>query len=428
MRVTMVIICSKTLEKKKAVDDVTPWESDSELQRPQTMSKGTTLFSCGTVEADRWRGLGRSCVAQRDPTAGPTLESLWDVLPERGGVWGAREAGAASAITSLIRDLSLSEGSKAGPPRPRCPRPGPPSASAARCPSPTGSEEEGEGEGGRRSPWRPAGSRVWACVEKRRCHSGAVCRGAGAGAGGGATGVAGGSPSSPSYPAMQRSSSFSLPARSNGPPPPPALELPRFPSAGPDAPQPHPRPLLSPCPSPCPRSTSPPPAARRTPPPSWAAGRVRGLARSQSQPCALNDKKIGMKRRRPEDVLENRPSLDLAKMTQKLRNFQSLSCPGFTGAGSCQSSHAPPTYGSDGQCEPDHVWPCDLGAGLEPRSEESREDSAYEELDSEDFEAGPANGEEDEEEEEEEEGGAPWGKKDVYQLGGELDIEQIERN
>ncbi|KAJ6668969.1 hypothetical protein lerEdw1_007778 [Lerista edwardsae] len=44
--------------------------------------------------------------------------------------------------------------------------------------------------------------------------------------------------------------------------------------------------------------------------------RSNGLSRSRSQPCVLNDKKVGIKRRRPEEAKEQRPSLDLAKMTQ----------------------------------------------------------------------------------------------------------------
>ncbi|NXA26602.1 FA53B protein, partial [Ibidorhyncha struthersii] len=54
--------------------------------------------------------------------------------------------------------------------------------------------------------------------------------------------------------------------------------------------------------------------------------RAGGLSRSRSQPCVLNDKKVGVKRRRPEEVQEQRPSLDLAKMTQNRQTFNSLTC------------------------------------------------------------------------------------------------------
>ncbi|KAJ8250304.1 hypothetical protein COCON_G00222260 [Conger conger] len=391
MCVTMVIICSKTLEKKVAVGDVT--SKESELRKPQTMNKGTTLFSCGSVEASRWRDLGRTCGGQRD--------SLWDVLPEvcpRGGVWG-REVGPAGSLTSLIRDLSLTD-SSAGP-APSLPAAPP---SKRQCRSLSFPEELGCG----RSPWRPAGSRVWVSVEKRRCHSGgSVQRGVAVGG------------------AMQRSSSFSLPVSSSAPPL--SLELPRLVQRQPfnpaPAPSSPPRPLslsqehISPPGHSSPDST--PELDRRAGP--------GGLARSRSQPCVLQEKKAGVKRRRPEDRREPRPSLDLAKMTQKLRNFQSLSCPGFTGSDTRLSSHSPPNFHSTSQCETDYMSPCDLGAGPPLRARDgggSRTELSYEELDTEGFEAGTANGEQ---------GDAPWegshrAEKDAFQLGGELDIEQIERN
>ena len=70
-----------------------------------------------------------------------------------------------------------------------------------------------------------------------------------------------------------------------------------------------------------------PPSANSTPASTpELARRSSGLARSRSQPCVLNDKKIGVKRRRPDEVQEQRPSLDLAKMAQNCQTFSSLSC------------------------------------------------------------------------------------------------------
>lgn len=147
----------------------------------------------------------------------------------------------------------------------------------------------------------------------------------------------------------------------------------------------------------------------------------------------LNDKKIGMKRRRPEDAQEQRPSLDLAKMTQKLQTFQSLSCPGFSATDGCQSSLPPPTSNTSGQLESDFTAVSELG--LESRQEvagdDEEEDSSYEELDSDSacsMDSRP---------------GSPVGivggkrtlwkgdcgtQRDIFQLGGELDLDQIERN
>lgn len=144
----------------------------------------------------------------------------------------------------------------------------------------------------------------------------------------------------------------------------------------------------------------------------------------------LNDKKIGMKRRRPEDAQEQRPSLDLAKMTQKLQTFQSLSCPGFSATDSCQSSLPPPTYETSGQPDSDFAaMPCESRQDVAADDEE--EDSSYEELDSDSacsVDSRP---------------GSPvdiaggkrtlWKgdrgtQRDIFQLGGELDLDQIERN
>ncbi|XP_033468298.2 protein FAM53B-like isoform X1 [Epinephelus lanceolatus] len=454
----MVIIFLKTLEKKKGVDDVRSKSTERRLRELHTMSRGTTLFSCGTVEADRWLDLGQSCaIQQRAPCqSGASLESLWDVMPEPGSWHWAREPGSATAITSLIRDLSLGEGGMITP------HTHPTSTTAhytttATSQAPTAPPSKRQCRSlsfsdeftGFRSSWRPQGSRVWTTVEKRRCHSGGSVRG-------------GGGFSSGHFPTMQRSSSFSLPSRSNIPSD-GALDLPFFNQRLPLHPQFTASPVSPTSPSlhhhhsrhhhflrplslsheqislpelqreevseaSSPDST--PELGRR------ANLRARGtgcLSRSRSQPCVLNDKKIGMKRRRPEDAQEQRPSLDLAKMTQKLQTFQSLSCPGFSATDGCQSALPPPTSDTSGQLESDFTAVSELG--LESRQEaagdDEEEDSSYEELDSDSacsMDSRP---------------GSPVGivggkrtlwkgdcgtQRDIFQLGGELDLDQIERN
>ncbi|XP_076855954.1 protein FAM53B [Brachyhypopomus gauderio] len=396
MCVVMVIIHTKTLEKK-GVDDVTSKESTFELHKPSTMSQGTALFSCGIMETSRWPDVGRNCGVCPRPV-GASLESLWDVLPG---------TGAAGAISGLLRDLSLSEAPSAGGAAP---------PSKRQCRSLSCSEDSA----GRRSPWRPQGSRVWTAVEKRRCHSGgSVQRG----------GAAVSSPSAfahAGFCGMQRSSSFSFPARTD------PTELPAFsqrqpftsftavassPCAEP------PRPLsLSQEQMSDPEASSP----DSTPELERRAGGQGGLARSRSQPCVLNDKKmdkkIAMKRRRPADTHKQRPSLDLAKMTQK-QNFQSLSCPGFTGDNCCQSGHTPPTFISPTHQRERISSASNQVAELQLRPKE--DSSIIEDLEGVfpgDWTAGTTNGKDRE---------LPWAglcglKKDV--LGGELDIEQIERN
>ncbi|XP_041644635.1 protein FAM53B-like [Cheilinus undulatus] len=444
----MVIIFLKTLEKKKGVSDVRPTNIERRLRDLHTMSRGTTLFSCGTVEADRWLDRRQTCgIQQSTPCqSGASLESLWDVMPEPGSWHWAKEP--STAITSLIRDLSLGDGSVSGPlslatsttahytttatsQAPTAP------PSKRQCRSLSFSDEFS----GFRSSWRPQGSRVWTTVEKRRCLSGGSVRGGGGGF------------SSGNFPTMQRSSSFSLPSRSSIPSD-GALDLPFFNQRLPLNPKFTASPVTPTSPSSrhhyhflslsheqislpelqgeeASEASSPdstPELGRRT---SQRAG-VRGcLSRSRSQPCVLNDKKIGMKRRRPEDAQEQRPSLDLAKMTQKLQTFQSLSCPGFSATDSCRSNHPLPT--SETFTHQDFAAVSELG--LESRQEvakdDEEEDSSYEELDSDsacsmDSRPGSPVGVEG--------GKRPLWKgdcgtqRDIFQLGGELDLDQIERN
>lgn len=199
---------------------------------------------------------------------GSSLESLWD-----------SGASSASSISGLLRDLSLSEA---------------PSPSKRQCRSRSCSDELSW-----RSSWRPQASRLWTTVEKRRCHSG-----------GAILPSSSSSSSSFIFSNMQRSSSFSFPDRSNLPETP----FPRsFTAVTFDPPHPlcysHERICLAEIDA-APEAGSPDSGSPDS------ASEAGGLARSQSQPCVLNDQKIGMKRRRPDEPHNQRPSLDLAKMTQ----------------------------------------------------------------------------------------------------------------
>lgn len=299
-------------------------------------------------EADRWLDLGRSCaVQQRVPCQ--TGASLRDVVPEPEIQHWAKEPCSATAITSLIRDLGLGNGSVTGP----CSSNTSPTThytatatsqaptappSKRQCRSLSFSDELS----GFRSPWRPQGSRVWTTVEKRRCHSGGNVRGGGGFSGG-------------HSPAIQRSSSFSFPSCSgvfsDG-----SLDLPFFNQRLPLCPQftASPVSLTSPSfhlhhslhhhflrplslsheqislPELQREETSEASSPDSTPELGRRAGPRAGgsgcLSRSRSQPCVLNDKKIGMKRRRQEDAQEQRPSLDLAKMTQVSRKTKHTRC------------------------------------------------------------------------------------------------------
>ncbi|XP_040480740.1 protein FAM53B isoform X3 [Ursus maritimus] len=273
------------------------------------MSQGPTLFSCGIMENDRWRDLDRKCPLQiEQPSAG-----IWECLPDKcqdSALWH-REAATACAVTNLIKDLSLSDhnGNPSAPPSKR------------QCRSLSFSDEMSSC----RTSWRPLGSKVWTPVEKRRCYSGGSVQ-----------------RYSNGFSTMQRSSSFSLPSRANALSSPydqagfhhrfggqPCQGAPGSATCGQAGD------IWSPDPNPvgggrldmqrslscsheqfsfaeyCPPSASSTPAS--TP---ELARRSSGLSRSRSQPCVLNDKKVGIKRRRPEETQEQRPSLDLAKMAQ----------------------------------------------------------------------------------------------------------------
>lgn len=458
----MVIIFSKTLEKKKGVNDVRSKNIERRLRELHTMSRGTTLFSCATVEAERWLDMGRSCaIQQRGPCqTGASLGGLWDVMPESESPPWAKEPGSATAITSLIRDLSLCNSSMtsahaastaahytttATSQAPAAP------PSKRQCRSLSFSDEFS----GSRSFWRPQGSRVWTAVEKRRCHSGGSVRGGGGGVG---VGVGGGGGH---FPTMQRSSSFSFPSRcsipSDG-----ALDLPFFNQRLPLHPQFTATPVSPTSPSShhhhshnhlflrplslsheqislpelqreeASETSSPdstPELGRRA---GQRAAGNRCLSRSRSQPCVLNDKKIGMKRRRPDEAQEQRPSLDLAKMTQKLQTFQSLSCPGFSATECCQSSLPLPCFETSGQQDPfAAVSELGLESRQEARGDDEEEDSSYEELDSDSacsVDSRPGSPEDIVDGKRALWKGDCGTQRDIFQLGGELDLDQIERN
>uniref|UniRef100_A0A8C6U620 Family with sequence similarity 53 member B n=1 Tax=Neogobius melanostomus TaxID=47308 RepID=A0A8C6U620_9GOBI len=392
---------------------------------------------CCVAEADRWLGMGRGCALQQGAPcqSGSSLESLWDILPAQSSQPWAKEPGS-SAITSLIRDLSLGDSAKTSPlclsttTAPSQTPAAPPSK--RQCRSLSFSDEFGSF----RSCWRPQGSRVWTAVEKRRCHSGGSVRG-------------GSALSGSNLPVMQRSSSFSLPSRCSLPFDGP-LDLPLFTqrlplhhqfTASPVSPTSPPahhqhspyqhflRPLslsheqislpelqteeASEASSP----DSTPELSRR------AAQRSSGkgcLSRSRSQPCVI-DKKISMKRRRPEDAQEQRPSLDLAKMTQNLQTFQSLSCPGFSVA----DSFPVPSFENRPELDFNNR---SAQPRLEPRPEETEDLSYGEDSDSAcsvDSRSGSPDVANDTKH-------TLWKgamqQRDIFQLGGELDLDQIERN
>ncbi|XP_063194465.1 protein FAM53B isoform X2 [Chroicocephalus ridibundus] len=354
----------------------------------------------GPRENDRWRDLSRKCPLQLEQPGA----SIWDCLSDKGeeGSRWPRETASTCSVTNLIKDLSLSDphGNPAAPPSKR------------QCRSLSFSDEMS----GCGTSWRPLGSKVWTPVEKRRCYSGGSVQ-----------------RYSNGFATMQRSSSFSLPSRSNplsGDHPALSSRLgcqPRKSAAGGrggdrvDMQR-----SLSCSHDRFSSSEYCPPSASSTPASTPELGRRSGgLSRSRSQPCVLNDKKVGVKRRRPEEVQEQRPSLDLAKMTQNRQTFNSLTC---LSAGPEEGSQRLPGHqpwtAAPGSPEvmPGRTPAC-TPVPEPPRSRAHERQASRDDLSCEEEEEGGGK----------EEDGAAWrsggmGAESLFQLDGEIDIEQIENN
>ena len=118
---------------------------------------------------------------------------------------------------------------------------------------------------------------------------------------------------------------------------------------------------------------------------------------------------------------------------QKLQTFQSLSCPGFSAADGHQASLPLPYTETSSQPDSDFFTACvpGLESPQEVAGDDEEEDSSYEELDSDsacsvDSRPGSPDGVVADKR-------ALWKgdrmtQRDIFQLGGELDLDQIERN
>uniref|UniRef100_A0A663EBQ3 Family with sequence similarity 53 member B n=1 Tax=Aquila chrysaetos chrysaetos TaxID=223781 RepID=A0A663EBQ3_AQUCH len=334
---------------------------------------------------DRWRDLSRKCPLQLEQPG----TSIWDCLSDKGeeGSRWPRETASTCSVTNLIKDLSLSDphGNPTAPPH---------------C----------------GTSWRPLGSKVWTPVEKRRCYSGGSVQ-----------------RYSNGFATMQRSSSFSLPSRSN----PLSCEHPvlsgrlgcqprKSATGGHGGDRVDMQRSLSCSHDRFSSSEYCPPSASSTPASTPELGRrAGGLSRSRSQPCVLNDKKVGVKRRRPEEVQEQRPSLDLAKMTQNRQTFDSLTCLSAAAEDGSQRLPGPRPWTAaprSPEVMPGRTPAC-TPVPEPPRSRADERRASRDDLSCEEEEEGGGK----------EEDGAAWrsggtGAESLFQLDGEIDIEQIENN
>ncbi|KFO58865.1 Protein FAM53B [Corvus brachyrhynchos] len=146
----MVMILTKTRENKGA-DSVTCRTELVSFHTPK-MSQGPTLFSCGVMDNVR-QGLTVLCMLELEQPGA----SIWDCRSDKGeeGPRWPRDTAGTCSVTNLIKDLSLSDphGNPSAPPSKR------------QCRSLSFSDEMS----GCGTSWRPLGSKVWTPVEKRRC-------------------------------------------------------------------------------------------------------------------------------------------------------------------------------------------------------------------------------------------------------------------
>lgn len=417
----MVMLFTKALEDNVAnAIRCRPFESD--VHCPKKMSEGPTLFSCGIMENENWRNFNKCCPLQIEQH-GTGMDSIWDCLPDtcqKNTIW-QRESSPPCIVTNLIKELSLNDpnGNHSAPPSKR------------QCRSLSFSDELSSF----RPSWRPVGSKVWTPVEKRRCYSG-----------GSMPRISNG------FYTMQRSSSFSLPSRSN------MFSFTQDQSGfnnkiicqqsqgswtsetsehagyvqGTESTSvvdhsTHWTRSLSCSHEQIPLLEYHPPSTSSTPASTpELVRRTNGLSRSKSQPCVLNEKKIGMKRRRQDDVQEQRPSLDLVKMTQ--RNFHSLTCLGISGDEYCQQKLVSFSF-TDKNKWTSPVCEADILPGITPASSPALKHSQNSE-DSIPCKESTGNEEVDfcgaHEKYKVDNEIASW--RNRKELDDELDIEQIERN
>ncbi|XP_043918251.1 protein FAM53A isoform X2 [Protopterus annectens] len=229
--------------------------------------------------------------------------------------WQHPDVANSSVVSELIRELNLNEniGQPLAPPTKRHCRSLSEPDELSRC----------------RSPWKPSSSKVWTPISKRRCNSG-----------GSATLQRCNSHGSATLHRTQNALSltsglFAVTNSNTSPVPRPSSASSGFVDSsegsttsghwnfgGPS--DFNPRRRLSLSQEHITDTGSILPSANSTPTSTPELSRRQGLLRCRSQPCVLNERKTGLKRRREDDVRWSRPSLDFLKMTRTLKNSKSL--------------------------------------------------------------------------------------------------------
>ncbi|XP_036407248.1 protein FAM53A-like [Megalops cyprinoides] len=352
----MVTLLTEKLQDQSLSD--LPYKAYSINLHPEKLSQAVGLFPYELHEKSPWRVISRGCALQTEastqnaplpfpvcPFSGPVGEDPPGLRPSAApcAAPGGYSDGGPSTLPSWISALNLNEngGPPLAPPTKRHCRSLSEPDELARC----------------RSPWRPgSSSKIWTPISKRRCNSGGAaslqrCH---------SHGNAGPPlpPSSSSSSSSSSSCSFScghaLLLQGGGlgaavsPVPRPSSASSGFADGGSGASSASSSSVAVAAVAPAWHADGPHvprrrlslsqehiadagggadgllPSASSTPSSTPELGRRHGLLRCRSQPCVLQERKSGLKRRREDDIRWSRPALNFLKMTRTLKNSKSL--------------------------------------------------------------------------------------------------------
>ncbi|KAM4708577.1 protein FAM53A isoform 1-T4 [Discoglossus pictus] len=321
----MVTLITEKLQNQ-SLDDLTCKTYNINLRSSEKLNKTGSLYPYEINEESPWKFINSACPIRSELNKNSIFP--FPVCSFSAGTTGGlnlqwqNDSSNKSIVSGWISDLNLNEnvGQPLAPPTKRHCRSLSEPDELSRC----------------RSPWKPGNSKVWTPVSKRRCNSGGSATLQRCNSHGGAT--------------LQRSTSISLPQNAlslnnniftvsmcnTSPVPRPSSASSGFvdssegsTSSGSrwNSGEPcdfNPRRRLSLSQEHITETGDLLPSANSTPTSTPELRRRQGLLRCRSQPCALNERKTRLKRRRDEDVRWNRPSLDFLKMTRTLKNSKSL--------------------------------------------------------------------------------------------------------
>lgn len=319
---TMVTLITEKLQNQ-SLQDMTCQAYGINLHSTDKLNESGSLFPYEIDEGSPWAVVNRTCPIKAETNRNVAFPFSTCLADHVGLQWqiGMNK----TSVSGWISELNLNENASVplAPPTKRHCRSLSEPDELSRC----------------RSPWKPCSSRVWTPVSKRRCNSGGSATLQRCNSHGSAT-----LQRSTSINMLQHTSKhtlslnnsiFNITSFNTSPVPRPSsassgfvdssegsTSSVRWNSTGPfDF---NPRRRLSLSQEHITESANLLPSASSSPTSTPELSRRQGLLRCRSQPCVLNERKCGLKRRREEDVRWTRPSLDFLKMTRTLKNSKSL--------------------------------------------------------------------------------------------------------